>query len=68
MGLRVVGMAHCIGSVIEAHNDPHPAFRSHGLLFLSISFYYPVMLIQPFRYGGCYKSKKELSCYLPIKF
>ena len=60
MGLRVVGKGGSIGCVIEAHNDPDPAFRSRGLLFPSISFYYPAMLIQPFRCATYYISLREL--------
>lgn len=61
MGLRVVGKGSSIGCVIEAHNDPDPAFISYRLLFPSISFYYPAMVIQPLRCGGYYKSLPELS-------
>lgn len=38
MGLRVVGKGDSIGCVIEAHNDPDPAFRSCGLLCSSNVF------------------------------
>lgn len=45
MGLRVVGKGGSIGCVNEAHNDPDPTFRSCGLLFPSMYFYCPAMLI-----------------------